>query len=71
MVNRYIKKDKSINLIMYIETAMAMISLPDLCRSALDLSKNSKFTLSTLIFGSDDFCANIGNDLHINIVNTT
>ncbi|GJQ73542.1 hypothetical protein Trydic_g13892 [Trypoxylus dichotomus] len=59
-VNRYVNGSKSVNLIMYIETAMAMINLPELCKSAIELSKSSKFTLTTLIFGSDDFCANIG-----------
>lgn len=48
---------------MYIETAMAMINLPELCKFAIELSRTNKFKLTSLVFGSDDFCANIGMDL--------
>lgn len=37
-----------------------MIKLLEICETALDLSKKSKFIPTTLVFGSDDFCANIG-----------
>ncbi|XP_022908887.1 citramalyl-CoA lyase, mitochondrial-like [Onthophagus taurus] len=59
-VNNSIKDEEQINLVMYIEDALAMINLVDLCKSAFELSKTSKFKLTSLIFGSDDFCASIG-----------
>lgn len=55
------------NLIIYIESAIAMINLPEICKEAFELSKNNKFTPTSLVFGSDDFCANIGKYYIINL----
>lgn len=58
-----IKKNQKVNLIIYIESAKAMINLKQICENAFDLSKSSKFVPTSLVFGSDDFCANIGTIL--------
>lgn len=46
---------------MYIESAIALIDLKEICKAALKLSESSKFVPASLVFGSDDFCASIGN----------
>jgi len=39
-----------------------MLSLPDICRRANEISEmGAPFTLEGIVFGSDDFLANIGN----------
>lgn len=45
---------------MYIESAKAYLNLRDIIETAVQLSNNGKFVLSSLVFGSDDFCASIG-----------
>lgn len=55
-----IKTDKMINVIIYIESAKAFLNLVDICQVTESVSKNSKFQHVGLVFGSDDFCANIG-----------
>lgn len=37
-----------------------MINLVDICKTSKDLSNKGKFIPVALVFGSDDFCANIG-----------
>ncbi|KAF2903409.1 hypothetical protein ILUMI_02787 [Ignelater luminosus] len=59
-INSYIENKKKVELIIFIESAVAMINLPDICRTAVLLSKTSKFVPCALVFGSDDFCASIG-----------
>lgn len=50
-----------IQLIFYVESARAMLNLVDICRTAVELSMNSKhFEPAAIVFGSDDFCASIG-----------
>ncbi|CAF0858395.1 unnamed protein product [Brachionus calyciflorus] len=51
-----------LNLFFYMETAIGLINLNDIIKTALSLSKdkyNSKFNLEGFVFGSDDFCADI------------
>nr|CAH7744372.1 unnamed protein product [Callosobruchus chinensis] len=55
-----LKSDKKINLIIYIETALAFINLTQICQHAVELSNTKKFVPAGLVFGSDDFCASIG-----------
>lgn len=61
---RILGKDRNIhqkiNLIIFVESAMSVLSLPHICQTAWDLSKKSHFVPDALIFGSDDYCANIG-----------
>ncbi|XP_076263929.1 citramalyl-CoA lyase, mitochondrial-like [Rhynchophorus ferrugineus] len=59
-IKNLIKTDSTINVIIYIESAKAFLNLVDICQVTESLSKNSKFQHVGLVFGSDDFCANIG-----------
>ncbi|CAH0563900.1 unnamed protein product [Brassicogethes aeneus] len=59
-VSSIISGNNSVNLIIYIETAMSFINLPSICKTAVDLSKNSKFRPCALVYGGDDFVASIG-----------
>jgi len=39
-----------------------MLSLPDICRRAVEISEmGAPFVLEGIVFGSDDYLANIGN----------
>jgi len=49
------------NLIIFIESAIGMLNLPDICRRANEISEmGAPFTLEGIVFGSDDYLANIG-----------
>ncbi|KAJ8973369.1 hypothetical protein NQ317_018846 [Molorchus minor] len=63
-IRHLIKNNGKINLIIYIETARAFINLNEICKTAMQLSKRFNFIPSALVFGSDDFCANIGQRIH-------
>ncbi|GLG96388.1 Uncharacterized protein GBIM_03388 [Gryllus bimaculatus] len=52
--------DKKINLIIYIESAKAILNLPAICRTAKELSASKPVEPVALVFGSDDLCASIG-----------
>lgn len=55
------KSTQNVNLIIYIESAIAMTNLPDILKTARLLSQQyNKFTPVALLFGSDDYCASIG-----------
>lgn len=51
-----------INLIFYAESCQAIMNLPEICRTAVELSNGTLccFEPVGIVFGSDDFCANIG-----------
>ena len=59
-MNTLIPADKCVDLIIYIESAMAIVNLPDICRESVKLSKGGKFVPTSLVFGGDDLCASIG-----------
>ena len=50
------------NLIIFVESAMAMLNLRDICQqgAALSDSADSLIRLDGVVFGSDDFVADIG-----------
>ena len=51
----------TINLIIYAESAQGLLRLEDICQKAVELSKlGSGVQLQGIVFGSDDFCASIG-----------
>lgn len=55
------KLEKNINLIVYIESALAVLNFEAICRRAIELSDlGSPLTLDAVVFGSDDFVASIG-----------
>ncbi|MCL4126873.1 UNVERIFIED_CONTAM: hypothetical protein GTU68_024546 [Idotea baltica] len=47
-------------LILYVESAKSLLNLQSICESALTASERSPFILDGVVFGSDDFCADIG-----------
>ncbi|XP_035223276.1 citramalyl-CoA lyase, mitochondrial-like [Stegodyphus dumicola] len=49
-----------ISLILFIETAKGLLDLRKICERAVNLSQDSIFRFEGLVFGSDDFCADIG-----------
>nr|CAD7197841.1 unnamed protein product [Timema douglasi] len=51
---------RKINLIMYVESARAVLNLPDICRRAEQLSSTAPLKPAALVFGSDDLCASLG-----------
>eukprot|EP00914_Ancora_sagittata_P015440 GHVO01030516.1.p1 GENE.GHVO01030516.1~~GHVO01030516.1.p1 ORF type:complete len:250 (+),score=31.70 GHVO01030516.1:43-792(+) len=52
---------KKFNLIIYMETATGLVNLVDTCKRGVALcSEGADFILDGIVFGSDDFCADIG-----------
>jgi len=63
MVDKVVGKEREqIGLIMFIETARSLIDIDGICKSAWSLaqSTNSPLFPVALVFGSDDFAADIG-----------
>lgn len=56
------KKDMGdkMNLIIFIESARSMLALPKICEKAWELAEKHWFVPDALVFGSDDYCADIG-----------
>uniref|UniRef100_A0A1I7XI63 HpcH_HpaI domain-containing protein n=1 Tax=Heterorhabditis bacteriophora TaxID=37862 RepID=A0A1I7XI63_HETBA len=53
--------DTNSRLVIWIESARALLDMPRILSSALNLHKNSGFfKLDAVVFGSDDYCADIG-----------
>lgn len=56
------KQKKKFGLIIFTESAVGMLSLPDICRRANEISEmGAPIVLEGIVFGSDDYLANIGN----------
>ncbi|XP_063237327.1 citramalyl-CoA lyase, mitochondrial-like isoform X1 [Bacillus rossius redtenbacheri] len=53
-------RSSKIDLVLYIESARAVLRLPDICAKAEELSRASLFRPAALVFGSDDLCASLG-----------
>ncbi|XP_023227906.1 citrate lyase subunit beta-like protein, mitochondrial isoform X1 [Centruroides sculpturatus] len=47
-------------LILFVESAQGLLDLRDICKRAVELSNDYPFVLDGLIFGSDDYCADVG-----------
>jgi citrate lyase subunit beta-like protein len=56
------KLDQPLRLILYIESANALVQMRKLLKTALKLAdqSDSLFSVDGMVFGSDDFCADIG-----------
>ncbi|KIH62141.1 HpcH/HpaI aldolase/citrate lyase family protein [Ancylostoma duodenale] len=53
--------DTNTRLVIWIESARALLDMPRIVSSTLNLHKNSGFfKLDAVVFGSDDYCADIG-----------
>jgi len=55
-----VKSKTRMNLIIFIESAQALLALPEICKAAWQLSVSTHFIPDALVFGSDDYCADIG-----------
>ena len=55
--------EEKLRLVIFTESAESLLSLPEICRRGVELSHNSPFLLDAIVFGSDDFCADIGEGL--------
>lgn len=53
-------KDSLVDLIIYVESAKGLLDLREICQHAMELDEYSNLRLAGIVFGSDDFCANIG-----------
>ena len=63
VVEKMVGKGKEqMGLIMFIETARSLIDIDEICKSAWDLAQSPSSPLCpvALVFGSDDFAADIG-----------
>lgn len=49
-----------VNVIIYVESARGLLDLRRVCKTAVELSDDSRFPFQGVVFGSDDFCADIG-----------
>lgn len=52
--------EEKLRLVIFTESAESLLCLPDICRRGVELSHDSPFLLDAVVFGSDDFCADIG-----------
>lgn len=51
---------RKINLVIFVESAAALLDLREICKTAVEISSSCPFSLDGVVFGSDDFCADIG-----------
>lgn len=49
-----------LSLVLFVESAKSLLNLAKICENAIQLLNNEMFRLDGLVFGSDDFCADIG-----------
>ena len=49
-----------LNLVIFVESAIGLLNLQNLCARGVQLSLTGPFHLDGVVFGSDDFCADIG-----------
>ena len=57
-LNKYSKA--KLKLVIYVESAASLLNLPLICDKAIQLSSEGVFKLEGIVFGSDDYCADIG-----------
>ena len=61
-LNSLLTKDYKIKLIVFVESARSLIDMDELFRHCNALQgKGAPFNLEAAVFGSDDFCADIGS----------
>lgn len=62
-LNSYLKVAQyphKLSLVFFIESAKSFLNLKDICEKSVNSVNNESFQLEGLVFGSDDFCADIG-----------
>ena len=53
--------NQKFNLVIFVESAIGLLNLQNICARGVQLSLTGPFHLDGVVFGSDDFCADIGN----------
>ncbi|XP_071491431.1 citramalyl-CoA lyase, mitochondrial-like [Diadema antillarum] len=51
---------RAVRIIVYAETAVGLLRLPQIIGEAQEIFDSEPFTLDGIVFGSDDYCASIG-----------
>ncbi|XP_046668731.1 citramalyl-CoA lyase, mitochondrial-like [Homalodisca vitripennis] len=59
-LDKYLVHNVTVKLVIFAESARAIMDLPEICKAAMELSQNHKLVPVGLVFGSDDLCASIG-----------
>jgi len=60
-LSKLVPPDEKINLIIFVESARSLLDMKELCQHGQILEKQgAPFILDGAVFGSDDFCADIG-----------
>lgn len=62
-ISHYLKGSdlsRKLNLVIFVESAVGLLDLREICKTAIEMSSSCPFTLDGVVFGSDDFCADIG-----------
>ena len=52
--------EEKVGLIMFVESARSLLQLEDICIASKKLESQSPLVIEALVFGSDDFVADIG-----------
>lgn len=52
--------NRKLSLVIFIESAKSLLNLKKICETAVNLLNNQMCSIEGLVFGSDDFCADIG-----------
>lgn len=60
-LNSLLEKKHNMKLIVFVESARSLLDMQELCQHCITLQdQGAPMTLEAAIFGSDDFCADIG-----------
>ena len=57
---RGISATEKLNLVIFVESAIGLLNLKNICAKGTKLSVSRPFHLDGVVFGSDDFCADLG-----------
>jgi len=52
--------EENLRLIIYVESAVGLMNIKEICQRGVELSEVASFDLDAIIFGSDDYIADIG-----------
>ena len=52
--------EQTVNLVIFVESAIGLLNLREICQKAVEMCDDSTLRLDGIVFGSDDFCADIG-----------
>ena len=65
-LNTLLPSGHQVKLIIFIESARALLDMKDICEHGVQLqTQGAPFALEGAVFGSDDFCADIGKYFHV------